>query len=603
MKKSLEALFNHAKLQKSFFAVNGYKRKLISVNKELKKRIEHIEQKLTYEKGAYEDSYVQKFKSDYQNLVDVASDQKKIAAINGAIDNIRVVHADALYEIAGGNTTRNDNWSDVDIQSLACKLDLGIYDIKQALAISTDWYRRREMWRFSVRYNPITNYCRIFILLWSIRLKNFAGRIEESPETLEFLANNILTNDPEWNFYRTTMMLNAIVGNNQEQLLSWVNRTSDEDIEKLSVSLIANQLMPFFRTRFKKAVADSIHEKFYTNCSDRDTMTLKSLDHGHLYDDKSKEMLHENLPAQIDMLLKHDSMKEDVKLYSSLLENVTANKTVLMNCRYDADQLFQLQEMIFKAIDEAKPLSLIRLGDGEAYPFFSDIHAADIPEEAAILEGRFQGKESYWWNCILDSKLRNEISVKAKTAIGNCDVLGIPSFFRIARDITADQKQLQEQINTHDFLTLMEGLNAMAGQLRSSTIVEERIHHPLFTREYIIEASRRADNVVVLGCWKEKKYAGKPFGANVQYIKVNSEVRVADKFTLEKPLCFELAGVSQQVIKHCKPGTLFLCGAGLIGKIFIDVAKSQGAVALDVGSVLDGFAGYKTRPNSQGKFE
>jgi len=603
MKKSLEALFSHAKLQKSFFAVNSYKRQLISVNKELKKRIDHVERKLTYAKGAYEDPYVKKLKASYKDLIDTVSNEKTITRINGGIDNIRIVHADMVHEIVDGKLTRSSTWSDVDIESLAFKLDLGIYDIKQALNISTDWYRNREMWRFSTQYTPITNYCRIFITLWNIRLKNFAGKAEKSPEILEFLEKNILPSDHEWNFYRTTMMLNAIVANNQDHLLSWVNRTGDGEIKKLSISLIANQLMPFFRMRFNKAVADSIHERFYTHCSDQQTMTLKSLDHGHLYGDKSERKLHKRLPAQIDKLLKHDTMREDVKLYSKLLGGVSAGKTVLMDCRYDSGQLSQLQEIILDAIDAARPLSLIRLGDGEAYPFFSDLHGAEDPGEAAVLEKRLEGKESYWWSVILGSKLRNEISTGVKAAICNADILGVPSLFRIARDISADQKALQEHVNTHDLLTLMQGLHAISGDLCASTIVEERIHHPLFTREYIAEASRRADNVVVLGCWKERKYVGKPFGENVHHIKVRSEVRVSNRFTIENPLCFEMNSVSQEVMKLCKPGTVFLCGAGVIGKVFIDVAKSQGAVALDVGSVLDSLAGYKTRPNSQGKFK
>jgi hypothetical protein len=43
------------------------------------------------------------------------------------------------------------------------------------------------------------------------------------------------------------------------------------------------------------------------------------------------------------------------------------------------------------------------------------------------------------------------------------------------------------------------------------------------------------------------------------------------------------------------PGVLCLVGGGLIGKIFIDAAKQEGAVALDVGSVMDYFAGRATR--------
>jgi hypothetical protein len=43
-------------------------------------------------------------------------------------------------------------------------------------------------------------------------------------------------------------------------------------------------------------------------------------------------------------------------------------------------------------------------------------------------------------------------------------------------------------------------------------------------------------------------------------------------------------------------GTLVLVGAGLCGKIYCNVAKMNGAVAVDLGSVFDVLAGLATRP-------
>ncbi len=43
------------------------------------------------------------------------------------------------------------------------------------------------------------------------------------------------------------------------------------------------------------------------------------------------------------------------------------------------------------------------------------------------------------------------------------------------------------------------------------------------------------------------------------------------------------------------PGQLFLVGAGILGKIYCQRIKSLGGVALDVGSVLDAWAGVVSR--------
>ena len=43
-------------------------------------------------------------------------------------------------------------------------------------------------------------------------------------------------------------------------------------------------------------------------------------------------------------------------------------------------------------------------------------------------------------------------------------------------------------------------------------------------------------------------------------------------------------------------GALVLVGAGIFGKIYCDVARNHGAVALDIGSAFDLMVGLMTRP-------
>ena len=46
-----------------------------------------------------------------------------------------------------------------------------------------------------------------------------------------------------------------------------------------------------------------------------------------------------------------------------------------------------------------------------------------------------------------------------------------------------------------------------------------------------------------------------------------------------------------EICYQAEPGTLFLVGAGLFGKIYCGIARKWDAVALDVGSLFDGWAG------------
>jgi len=45
----------------------------------------------------------------------------------------------------------------------------------------------------------------------------------------------------------------------------------------------------------------------------------------------------------------------------------------------------------------------------------------------------------------------------------------------------------------------------------------------------------------------------------------------------------------------CKPGQVVLIGAGGLGKLYAQMVKERGGVALDVGSLFDGWAGLNTR--------
>ena len=45
------------------------------------------------------------------------------------------------------------------------------------------------------------------------------------------------------------------------------------------------------------------------------------------------------------------------------------------------------------------------------------------------------------------------------------------------------------------------------------------------------------------------------------------------------------------------PGMLYLVGGGLYGKLYCQLIRSQGGVALDLGSLFDAWLGIPSRPN------
>ena len=72
------------------------------------------------------------------------------------------------------------------------------------------------------------------------------------------------------------------------------------------------------------------------------------------------------------------------------------------------------------------------------------------------------------------------------------------------------------------------------------------------------------------------------------------KVKRADQSDI-RPLHQTYPDIVDEIHALSRPGTLVLVGAGIIGKFLIDEARQSGAVAIDVGSMLDYFAGRKTR--------
>ena len=54
------------------------------------------------------------------------------------------------------------------------------------------------------------------------------------------------------------------------------------------------------------------------------------------------------------------------------------------------------------------------------------------------------------------------------------------------------------------------------------------------------------------------------------------------------------AVLSQQLVEF--PGMLYLVGGGLYGKLYCQLIKAQGGIALDLGSLFDAWLGIPSRP-------
>jgi hypothetical protein len=215
------------------------------------------------------------------------------------------------------------------------------------------------------------------------------------------------------------------------------------------------------------------------------------------------------------------------------------------------------------------------------------------PEEFAADRAAF---ERYWWGTVLDPEHRAAIGAEVRAAIAGATVLGVPSIYRIIRDFgnprhrfgsTRAQRGLSSVLNA-----LGDGI-PIAGQL----FTEERAHHILFDGDSLKSLADRASRLVIVGCWPPDQFAV-PTTVPTDYVLVSPHTRVAGSSRHPEeapPLHISYPEIARHIEDLASPGVLVLVAAGIIGKIFIHHAHRRGAVAIDIGSVADYLAGYKTR--------
>ncbi len=256
----------------------------------------------------------------------------------------------------------------------------------------------------------------------------------------------------------------------------------------------------------------------------------------------------------------------------------------LMDIRFSHEQRRRLVERIKESLEKRRPLSLIRLGDGEAYAY-----------PPVAIEGLLPSSdeddvsfEQNWWSARPEAKVRNDLIARIRQAVARCDILGFPSVYRIIRNLPPPGRPYGKNRNQRAFVRLLGALGETI-PLDEKLLTEERCHRirGAIDATLLFELSMTAKSVVLVSSWSQLSLKF-PSGVTVQTIAVPPEDAPVKIFDIYPEIVDHVRSASE-------PGTLVLVGAGIVGKIFVDEAKLRGAVALDVGSLLDYMMERKTR--------
>lgn len=222
-------------------------------------------------------------------------------------------------------------------------------------------------------------------------------------------------------------------------------------------------------------------------------------------------------------------------------------------------------------MDEAKALSLIRLGDGEGamigYPgFISKRHFN-------MFLKLFFGKNK------LTKEQKKLLVQEVKDSVLNADIIGV---FR------------GDEINTYTFVRVMlQHYNLVAKHAR---LCGAQIHIDLQEKNLLHALLNNLDVVGIITCRDVADKMQKAFSIKrVVVYKIPEEARHAQK-KYDVPRHFpDRFEELREIINVEYPGMLFLVGAGVCGKVYCRWIKGRGGIAIDIGSIFDGWAGKPTR--------
>jgi hypothetical protein len=225
------------------------------------------------------------------------------------------------------------------------------------------------------------------------------------------------------------------------------------------------------------------------------------------------------------------------------------------------------------ALRAKRGFSLLRLGDGEGPILCWPQHK--VPDEMARVLKTWFGHSDF------PSEDLDEMARQLRRATRNADVLGLPRPAQIAKVLRC--RRVFDAIEQYDLV------------LPSQMLTDAAVHSYLQWSGALSYLLRGQDHLGVIGCRDIGPQIADAFGIrSVRMYLVRGENRYPGPVSLHHwP-----GGYTEimQQLDDVQPGTVFLIGAGLLGKIYCDRIKSKGGIAIDVGSVLDGWAGIPSRP-------
>lgn len=269
-------------------------------------------------------------------------------------------------------------------------------------------------------------------------------------------------------------------------------------------------------------------------------------------------------------------------------------KLFLSDSISDSGEVFQA---VKKAIDTRTPFSLIRLGDGEG-------------NLISKLEGRLKG------NAFVDACFQRIVKMmfgedfsdfdlfieKVKpyffSSLKNADVLGFFTGYNYLNFLQQNNIRANRPIAGRlETISFVDKYSNPQNTILTSAVATHNLHFVNDLKEKI----RGLDFLGLITCHPDLGEALKVklgIKETSTYLIKGEASSEKDRKGCESSLRPHFPDTFQHLIDEIEVpyrGALFVVGGGLLGKIYCNVIKEKGGIALDLGSILDAWAGAKSR--------
>jgi hypothetical protein len=255
-------------------------------------------------------------------------------------------------------------------------------------------------------------------------------------------------------------------------------------------------------------------------------------------------------------------------------------------------------EAIISAAQRKTPFSFVRLGDGEGTRI--KFNTFDEAKHSAIYSYSRNKFLDIWFKGLLDDPTEfDRLTFELNQVIGTADIIGAP----------------YEPWLRHEYtIASISGITSLVNIVRALVdlprpihfkLCWQNIHFALGQSDFFERLFRIDSKFALISCHQglsaaiEERFCIE----NVELIKIPGEGAYRALIGDQHDVRLHFPDVFNEVKAAIKgrdlTGHVFLVSAGFLGKFYCAYIKEQGGVAIDTGSIVDGWMGVNTRPGME----